>query len=948
MRHLFSIWFGVVAWASVQAATDIPFPDPGFENGPDGWMVAAADKGMSRIIPEAAHSGRLGLRVTDDDETSGSSLFSQKLPVTPGNDYKLTFHARIVQGAGIGVYLRFFDAKGNRIDTPKQFVKSIPESAGWATYSLVAIAPEQATRMAVWIHSFDHAKVVADFDDFSLIENPDTASSAAIRTAFARASQLHTLETDRIQNSRREAGPDFDLLLGRLDDRARLFIQNPLPHITSEGLHKGREGWTIAYRCVDLHAMVIAAVTPGSRFFQKNEAIVRVREGVDWILSHYGEPGTLRTPDPNVDRFVLPNFFDTVILAWPLLTEETHEKFARLYWRACAFQKETYGRELVFGRFAGYPNMDAAYLLILRQAAELFDDAQLRAESVERTRLLGQCFTGSTWDYLKGWPPAPHYTKITLHYLGRYWQLSDDPEALAQIKRHQEYYEKFLEPGGMMDCGMSPYAKHMWHTAPFSTSNAALELVFQATRSPLLRGRIRELRNYIEKSNRRVVDPLSFYWLSSARGLVEPIPTNFLRPAPETAGWQMRQTTPLGTWTVNLSGRHSSLDTRVSALTTPDRPDDGLSSDDIDAAPSSGLAGVFVELFQNGQSWFLGEMAPHIDQQASKDGRTVTITTRQTRMSAGQTARPMLFGRPVGKITGGTWSGGLPARLPVETVERWTLGLGRLDGEITVTTTEACHLDDVRLSLAPVLPRVDEKRLNGRTLSARYGSLCVGVTAMTGAWRPEAPAGTENQAPLHFRMDLPNASYNVTLVSGDADNETAPFRIDANGVDPGILVKARAGEFAERTFPVVVRDGSLRLRFKPSPSQHWKVNALIITRVADGAPVRLFDVGPANIQPAAGYERLSGSMVYNKDSGFGWMKNHANDERVRSTTAGTRDATLITSGDAGPVESPLLVLTEAPSEAGGHSARARPAGETWRAVIRVRQAASLDDFEKLP
>ena len=64
-----------------QTATG-PLPNPGFEEGEAHWSLA--DHGMSKVAPEAAHSGRLGLRVADDSVRSGSSCRSAPVPAAPG------------------------------------------------------------------------------------------------------------------------------------------------------------------------------------------------------------------------------------------------------------------------------------------------------------------------------------------------------------------------------------------------------------------------------------------------------------------------------------------------------------------------------------------------------------------------------------------------------------------------------------------------------------------------------------------------------------------------------------------------------------------------------------------------------------------------------------------------------------------------------------------------
>lgn len=148
-----------------------PIPNPGFENGTEGWEIKDT---MSKPAPEAAYSGSLGLRVTDADKTAGSSAQSAKFPVTPGQELRLTFWARSNDTCA-AVYFFFGDAQGRLIKDPAQRagagspVVGVSQTDGqWHSYTLKAKAPEAAQTVAAWIHTFGAATGVADFDDFAL------------------------------------------------------------------------------------------------------------------------------------------------------------------------------------------------------------------------------------------------------------------------------------------------------------------------------------------------------------------------------------------------------------------------------------------------------------------------------------------------------------------------------------------------------------------------------------------------------------------------------------------------------------------------------------------------------------------------------------------------------------------------------------------------------------
>ncbi len=160
----------VVLQGSAGAESLLPLANPGFEEGLRGWT--AVDNGMSRVVPEAAHGGGLGLRVTDTDGRRGSDLRARALPVTPGRAYALRFWARPVASSGVAVYFQFRDAGGNILNRPEkhnEIILIVPGGKSeWRQYTLFGRAPEQAVELSLWIHSINASKAAADLDDFAL------------------------------------------------------------------------------------------------------------------------------------------------------------------------------------------------------------------------------------------------------------------------------------------------------------------------------------------------------------------------------------------------------------------------------------------------------------------------------------------------------------------------------------------------------------------------------------------------------------------------------------------------------------------------------------------------------------------------------------------------------------------------------------------------------------
>ena len=143
-----------------------------FEAGLEGW--SCGDGGMSGAVAEAAHGGKLGLRVTDTDPARGSSLRSSAVTVMPGKAYALRFWARTVDGNGPGVYFQFFDAAQkslNRSELRNEIILAVPSSQKkWKQFTLCARAPENAAVLTVWVHAFNRSRGVGDLDDFALVE----------------------------------------------------------------------------------------------------------------------------------------------------------------------------------------------------------------------------------------------------------------------------------------------------------------------------------------------------------------------------------------------------------------------------------------------------------------------------------------------------------------------------------------------------------------------------------------------------------------------------------------------------------------------------------------------------------------------------------------------------------------------------------------------------------
>ncbi|SDT88624.1 Carbohydrate binding domain-containing protein [Verrucomicrobium sp. GAS474] len=155
----------------------VPFPNAGFESGKENWTFAKDDEaqGLSQVSPDAAHTGKSGLRVKQATGGPGSWAQCDKIPVEGGKRYRISYWARCVEDSGIGVWVNIFDASGKVIKPPsaEAFTSLVPSSATtWTQYFFDVTVPADTTSLNLAVHCFSKRSTLADFDDFSVVLNP--------------------------------------------------------------------------------------------------------------------------------------------------------------------------------------------------------------------------------------------------------------------------------------------------------------------------------------------------------------------------------------------------------------------------------------------------------------------------------------------------------------------------------------------------------------------------------------------------------------------------------------------------------------------------------------------------------------------------------------------------------------------------------------------------------
>ncbi|MET0263079.1 MAG: carbohydrate binding domain-containing protein, partial [Rariglobus sp.] len=235
------------------AAEPLPFPNAGFEEGLASWSADQNDKAnnLSRVLPEAARSGKSGLRVIQTTDNIGSWLQSARVPVEPAKTYRLEFWARQVETSGIGVWIQFYNEERQAIKSPggDPTVQLKPGASDWERQELQLTTPAGAAFFTLAVHGYSKHVVKADFDDFTLtpVEGaPAPAAKATLTSALtpdpARVKEIAAA----LPAQPKGIGPSLDNrtawnalaaepeIRDKVLPRAGRFLNEPIPVVTAE------------------------------------------------------------------------------------------------------------------------------------------------------------------------------------------------------------------------------------------------------------------------------------------------------------------------------------------------------------------------------------------------------------------------------------------------------------------------------------------------------------------------------------------------------------------------------------------------------------------------------------------------------------------------------------------------------------------------------------------
>ncbi|OPZ22898.1 MAG: hypothetical protein BWZ10_00162 [candidate division BRC1 bacterium ADurb.BinA364] len=130
---------------------------------------------MGSISSERSASGKNALKIQDLDTDKGSNVQSAPMPATAGAAFELRGQYYPVSGDGIGMYVRFYDERGNPLNEAGE--RGDASSAGrlggadktWTPFAFRFETPRGAASMALWIHSFNRSVVEGFLDDLAIV-----------------------------------------------------------------------------------------------------------------------------------------------------------------------------------------------------------------------------------------------------------------------------------------------------------------------------------------------------------------------------------------------------------------------------------------------------------------------------------------------------------------------------------------------------------------------------------------------------------------------------------------------------------------------------------------------------------------------------------------------------------------------------------------------------------
>lgn len=186
-------------------------------------------------------------------------------------------------------------------------------------------------------------------------------------------------------------------------------------------------------------------------------------------------PESGREGDPNADRFILAAVMDAIkkLDDAGLFASDIPGWLATLR-PAVDFQRAQYGNKTASDwstKLAGeYPNMDAAYALIMGNAGLLYDNTEYAASGLQFIDAIhANVQNNGAVRYVGGPSPLNFigytnavnvYTTVVIRYVSRYWALTADPTAHDILVSMAPYFPRALIAPGVTENSSAPWWKH--------------------------------------------------------------------------------------------------------------------------------------------------------------------------------------------------------------------------------------------------------------------------------------------------------------------------------------------------------------------------------------------------------------------------------------------------------------------------------------------------------
>lgn len=125
---------------------------------------------FSEVSSQTAASGEKSLHIVDDSDEHGSNVRSARIEVDGARPFVLSGMGHVVSGQGVGLYVRYYDADGSRLNEADERgnIASVGNLSGepgqWRPFEFAFETPEGTASIDLWIHSYNAAVVEAFID----------------------------------------------------------------------------------------------------------------------------------------------------------------------------------------------------------------------------------------------------------------------------------------------------------------------------------------------------------------------------------------------------------------------------------------------------------------------------------------------------------------------------------------------------------------------------------------------------------------------------------------------------------------------------------------------------------------------------------------------------------------------------------------------------------------